>query len=69
MNSTYRTTPRTAANAKATNNKTMEKLKTAAGSFMRQNGGSIRLRNDTQSYCKSNYFSAKTILYLALLCL
>lgn len=35
----YNTTPNTAATASATNKITTEKLKTVAGSFMRQKGG------------------------------
>lgn len=35
----YSTTPRTAATANATSRITIEKLNTAAGNFIRQNGG------------------------------
>lgn len=45
----YKTTPNTAATAKATNRMTMVKLKTVAGNFILQNGGCGSLEFVTKS--------------------
>lgn len=45
----YKTTPNTAATAKATNSMTMVKLKTVAGNFILQNGGCGSLEFVTKS--------------------
>lgn len=45
----YKTTPKTAAMANATNSMTMVKLKTVAGSFIRQKGGCGSLEFVTKS--------------------
>lgn len=49
MDILYKTTPRTAATANATNSMTMVKLKTVAGNFIRQNGGCGSLEFVTKS--------------------